>query len=78
MGYFHFDGYHEQKENGHKCGYGYELLQYIQAYSNMDFEYIGYDNSWEDMQKMLLDGEIDMVTSASKSEEREELFEFSD
>ncbi|MCF0259396.1 MAG: transporter substrate-binding domain-containing protein [Erysipelotrichaceae bacterium] len=78
VGYFHFDGYHEQKENGHKSGYGYELLQYIQAYSNMDFEYIGYDNSWEDMQKMLLDGEIDMVTSASKSEEREELFEFSD
>ena len=30
----------------------------------------------EDMQRMLLDGEIDMVTSARKTPEREELFDF--
>lgn len=46
-------------------------------YWDADYEYIGYDKSWEDMQRMLLDGEIDMVTSARKTPDREELFDFS-
>ena len=46
-------------------------------YWDADYEYIGYDKSWEDMQQMLLDGEIDMVTSASKTPDREKLFDFS-
>ena len=78
VGFFQFDGYHEQKDNGEKSGYGYELLQFIGAYAGLNFEYVGYENSWEEMQQMLLDGQIDMVTSASKSDTRAELFDFSE
>mgnify|MGYP000709584275 CR=1 FL=1 len=35
-------------------------------YWDVDYEYVGYDQSWDDMQQMLEDGEIDMVTSARK------------
>ena len=46
-------------------------------YWDVDYEYVGYDKSWDDMQQMLEDGEIDMVTSPSKTPEREEKFDFS-
>ena len=46
-------------------------------YWDVDYEYVGYDQSWDDMQQMLEDGEIDMVTSARKTPDREEKFDFS-
>ena len=46
-------------------------------YWDVDYEYVGYDKSWDDMQQMLEDGEIDMVTSARKTPDREEKFDFS-
>ena len=46
-------------------------------YWDVDYEYVGYDKSWDDMHQMLEDGEIDMVTSPSKTPEREEKFDFS-
>ena len=46
-------------------------------YWDVDYEYVGYDKSWDDMQQMLEDGEIDMVTSPRKTPEREEKFDFS-
>ena len=36
-------------------------------YWDVDYEYVGYDKSWDDMQQMLEDCEIDMVTSPSKT-----------
>ena len=45
-------------------------------YWDVDYEYVGYDKSWDDMQQMLEDGEIDMVTSPSKTPEREEKTNF--
>ena len=64
-------------EDGNRSGYGYDFLRLMVRYWDADYEYIGYDKSWEDMQRMLLDGEIDMVTSARKTPDREELFDFS-
>lgn len=52
-------------------------MQLVSRYLDVDFEYIGYDKSWEEMQQMLEDGEIDLLTSARKTPEREEKFEFS-
>ena len=46
-------------------------------YWDVDYEFVGNDKSWDDMQQMLEDGEIDMVTSPSKTPEREEKFDFS-
>jgi len=77
VGFFAFDGYHEMDETGQKSGYGYDFLTLMRRYSDVNYEYIGYDKSWSDMQQMLLDGDIDMVTSAHKNEEREKYFDFS-
>jgi signal transduction histidine kinase/ABC-type amino acid transport substrate-binding protein len=76
-GFFALDGYHEIDENGIKSGYGYDFLQLTQKYVNLNYEYIGYEKSWEETQQMLLDGEIDLATSAHKTEEREKLYDFS-
>ena len=64
-------------EDGNRSGYGYDFLRLMARYWDVDYEYVGYDKSWEEMQQMLIDGEIDMVTSARKMPDREELFDFS-
>ena len=77
VGFFAMDGYHMMDEDGKRSGYGYDFLRLMARYWDVDYEYIGYDKSWDEMQQMLIDGEIDMVTSARKTPEREELFDFS-
>ena len=75
--FFAMDGYHMMDEDGNRSGYGYDFLRLMARYWDVDYEYVGYDKSWEEMQQMLIDGEIDMVTSARRTPEREELFDFS-
>ncbi|MCI6996983.1 MAG: transporter substrate-binding domain-containing protein [Eubacterium sp.] len=80
VGYFAFPGYHEviQDENAPQgSGYGFDFLQLLRRYTNLNYQYIGYEDSWQDMQQMLRDGEIDMVTSARKTSQREKEFAFS-
>ena len=76
-GIFYFDGYHTKDEEGKLTGYGIEVLQMISEYSHLNFDYVGYDKSWNDMLIMLENGEIDLVTSARRTPEREEKFAFS-
>ena len=76
-GIFFFDGYHMQDSNGGYTGYGIELLNLISQYSHLNFEFTGYDNTWKETQSMLLNGEIDVATSARKTRERTETFLFS-
>ena len=78
VGFFAFDGYHMQDENGVRSGYGYELLQHLVGYTDWALEFVGYDKSWSEMQEMLADGRIDLLTSAQKTPEREARFAFSD
>lgn len=77
VGFFAFDGYHTIDENGVKSGYGYEFLRMVSRFIDVDYEYVGYENSWEDMLDMLRAGEIDMVTSARVTQERMDEFAFS-
>ncbi|MGN0778672.1 MAG: ATP-binding protein [Aristaeellaceae bacterium] len=77
VGFFAMDGYHMQDEAGHRSGYGYELFQKLGRYLPYRFEYVGYDRSWQDMLTMLENGEIDLLTSAAKTADREARFEFS-
>ena len=77
VGFFAMDGYHMMGEDGNRSGYGYDFLRLMARYWDVDYEYVGYDKSWEEMQQLLVDGEIDMVTSARKTPDREELFDFS-
>ncbi|MBD5450201.1 MAG: response regulator [Lachnospiraceae bacterium] len=77
-GVFFFDGYHMRDNDGTYSGYGIELLNLISQYSHLNFEFVGYDSTWEEMQSMLLNGEIDVVTSARKTRARTEIFGFSE
>lgn len=77
VGFFAFDGYHTIDENGVRSGYGYEFLRMAARYLNVDFEYIGYESSWDDMLNMLRDGDIDLLTSARVTPDRTDDFAFS-
>jgi signal transduction histidine kinase/ABC-type amino acid transport substrate-binding protein len=77
VGFYALDGYHEMDEDGNLSGYGYDFLHLTQKYVNLNYEYTGYDKSWEETLQMLLDGEIDIATSANKTDERMELYDFS-
>ena len=76
-GIFHFDGYHMKDEEGKLTGYGIDFLNLAAEYSHLNFEYVEYDKSWNDMLTMLEEGEIDIVTSGRKTEEWEEKYAFS-
>lgn len=88
-GIFEFEGYHMRNEDGSLTGYGIEFLNLVSQYSRLNFQYMAYDRSWGDkidektgelkpgMLTMLENGEIDVVTSASRTPEREEKFDFS-
>ena len=76
-GIFYFEGYHMKDEDGRLTGYGIEFLDLVSQYSHLNFQYTGYDNSWNDMLTMLENGEIDMVTTARRTAEREETFAYS-
>ena len=76
-GIFSFDGYHMKDEDGRLTGYGIEFLNLVSEYSRLNFQYTGYDRSWGEMLDMLENGEIDVVTSARRTSEREERFAFS-
>ncbi len=79
VGFFAFDGYHMQDAEGKKSGYGYDYLQHMLDFANWNYEYEGYEEgrSWSDMLSMLENGEIDLLTSAVRTPEREEKFAFS-
>ncbi len=77
VGFFHFDGYHDISDNGVKSGYGYQFLRLLSRYTDLNFEYVGYDKSWDEMQEMLENGEIDMLTSMHYTRERAKQYDFS-
>ncbi|MDO4489203.1 MAG: transporter substrate-binding domain-containing protein [Eubacteriales bacterium] len=77
VGFFAMDGYHMHDAEGNRSGYGYEFLRKMARYIDVDYEYVGYNKSWEEMLTMLENGEIDLLTSARKTPEREKKFDFS-
>ena len=77
VGFFAFPGYHVIEADGRRSGYGYEFLQRLAIHGGWSYEYIGYDSSYADALDMLRSGEVDIVTSVSKTPQREEEFLFS-
>lgn len=69
-------GYHKI-ENGVKSGYGYDFLRVMGDCAGWKLELVGYDRSWADMLEMLERGEIDLVTWATRTPEREARFDYS-
>lgn len=76
VGFYPLEGY-QNKQGNRKSGYGYDFLQLVRRFSNLNFEYVGFDKSWEENLQMLEDGEIDLLTGAHKTPEREKLFDYS-
>ena len=75
VGYFSLPGYHEQDKDGRRSGYGYEYLQEMAKFADWTYEYVPC--TWSDAQRLLKAGEIDLLTSAHKTPEREKDFDFS-
>ncbi len=77
IGFFKMDCYHEMDDKGNRSGYGYEFFARVSKYCNMNFSYEGYNKTWEQMMDMLESGEIEILSFARKTEEREKKFCFS-
>lgn len=77
VGYYHIPGFHNKNVNGELSGYGYDFLQLVRRYSQVEFTYSGYDKSWEESLAMLENGEIDLLTGALRTPERENKFDYS-
>ena len=77
IGFYAFDCYHMQDEDGRRSGYGYEMMQDVSKYLQCTFSYVGYDKTAKECEEMLRSGDIDIYTAARKTEEREAEFAFS-
>ena len=63
-------------EAGRRSGYAYEYQMKIAAYSGWDYDYV--KGSWTDLMQMLVDGDIDLMSDVSYTEERAEKMLFSE
>ena len=70
------DSYHITDKNGNRSGYGYEYEQAVSAYTGWDYEYV--QGSWEELFQKLQNGEIDMMSALSYTDECAETMLFSD
>ena len=59
---------------GRRSGYAYEYQKKIAAYSGWNYEYV--TDSWPNLMQMLIDGEIDMLSDVSYTEERSDIMLF--
>ncbi|MDE6557489.1 MAG: response regulator [Clostridia bacterium] len=88
---FKFEGYHDM-ENGRLSGYGIEFLNLVSKYSHLNFEYTGYEDDWnwdsevdadndgqpdKTILDKLNDGTFDVVTSVTRTDDREDQCEWS-
>ena len=68
VGFFAMDGYHVMDEEGNRSGYGYDFLRLMARYWDVDYEYVGYDKSWDDMQQMLEEAGYEIVPFSEKAD----------
>ena len=77
VGFFPFEGYYEVDQAGIRSGYGYELLQLMARHANLTYEYVDNVRTWGEMEQMLQDGRLDMLTCVQKTPSNERRFAFS-
>ena len=75
VGWFE-DSYNITGENGERSGYGYEYQQSVAAYTGWEYEYV--KAGWSDLLTMLQNGEIDLMSGVSYTDERAQNMLFSD
>ena len=67
--------FHTTDQFGRRTGYGYEYQQRISTYAGWTYEYV--EGSWSELFEMLQNGEIDLLSDVSYTEERAEKILFS-
>ena len=70
------DGLCLKDANGNLSGYTIDLWHMANRYMDVKLEYVGYGKNWNELLQMLQNGELDILTNAQKSPEREQLFAF--
>ena len=60
---------------GRRSGYAYDYQQKIAAYTGWNYEYV--EGSWPELLQMLINGEIDLMSDVSYTDERAESMLFS-
>lgn len=75
VGYVSREGFHTSDENGNHHGYNVECLNAIAAYTGWEYEFI--EGSWSECLDRLERGEIDLLGAMEKTNEREEIMDFS-
>ena len=77
VGFFPFEGYYSVDSDGERHGYGYELLQLMALHTNWSYAYIDNVKSWNELEEMLADGRLDMLTCVQKTPDNISRFGFS-
>ena len=70
------DGLCQKDANGKLSGYTIDLWHMANRYMDVKVEYVGYGKNWNELLQMLQNGELDILTNAQKSPEREQIFAF--
>lgn len=70
------DGLCQKDANGNLSGYTIDLWHMANRYMDVKVEYVGYGKNWSELMQMLEHGELDILTNAQKSPEREQIFAF--
>lgn len=68
--------YNHMDEKGRRSGYAYEYQQRLAANTGWKYEYV--EGTWVELFKKLQNGEIDILSDVSRTEERENTMLFSD
>ena len=77
VGFFTYSGYHEFDAKNRRIGYGEDFFRLIQRYTDLHYEYVDVDSSWDELFSMLKNGEIDMISPVRWTPERAADFDFS-
>lgn len=70
------DGLCQKDANGKLSGYTIDLWHMANRYMDVKVEYVGYGKNWNELLQMLEHGELDILTNAQRSPEREQIFAF--
>ena len=62
--------FHHTDPFGRRSGYGYEYQQRVATFTGWNYEYV--EGSWSELYEMLVDGELDLLSDVSYTEERAE------
>lgn len=75
VGWFE-DSYNITDDSGQRRGYGYEFQQAVASYTGWEYQYV--KANWSDLIKMMENGDIDMMSGISYTDDRATKMLFSD